>query len=506
MKFCGFEIRRDGRGNGYHLSQQDYVTEVLKRWEVTSKAQYPNYKVLEEDENYEGTVQEADVKEAQAMTGALLWLSTRTRPELACGVAAMSRLATRNPRRSIEIGEVLLAYLNDGARGLHYEATCSEEESWGKRQQLKVKRRNHLVEVFSDISYSGGRGHRSVQGLAIYLGGSIISWNCSLQAFPTHSTAESELVAYCECLTAGQSTVAMVASMWACSPKDIEKVMYGDNAAAVNVANGGASGTWRTRHLRVRSSVLRDALNPNSQIPEGPWRLMHLKGAELVADGFTKPLYGQAFLVFLADLGFGDPVQEVSGDSGVRVAKPPALALVALMASLLIAKATAQPDQEEEGEDVGDWWFVGGGVLMLLGCIHVAQWLWAAMMATMTSSGEEPVPVAANDDQPEEETCIVVESDDESTGEIVSVAASRVDTTSSGMSKRSGDQHCSAASASDAGMGSDVVRAPTDPRSGVDVPKHQRKLNPWSEFQKAHKGKGWSNDKMRAEYFKVKKL
>ena len=30
--------------------------------------------------------------------------------------------------------------------------------------------------------------------------------------------------------------------------------------------------------------------------------------------------------------------------------------------------------------------------------------------------------------------------------------------------------------------------------------------NPWNKFQKAHSGKGWSIEKMRAEYYKAKSL
>ena len=59
----------------------------------------------------------------------------------------------------------------------------------------------------------------------------------------------------------------------------------------------------RTCHLRIRSSILKEALQDNSEVPGGKWRLVHLKGTELVADGCTKPLHGQAFARFLEDLG-----------------------------------------------------------------------------------------------------------------------------------------------------------------------------------------------------------
>jgi len=39
------------------------------------------------------------------------------------------------------------------------------------------------------------------------------------------------------------------------------------------------------------------------EVPGGAWRLIHLKGSELVADGLTKQLLGQSFERFREDLG-----------------------------------------------------------------------------------------------------------------------------------------------------------------------------------------------------------
>ena len=52
-----------------------------------------------------------------------------------------------------------------------------------------------------------------------------------------------------------------------------ERVMYGDNAAAISLAYGNSSTSWRTRHLRVRSSILKEALDSNCQYPGGFWQL-----------------------------------------------------------------------------------------------------------------------------------------------------------------------------------------------------------------------------------------
>ena len=85
----------------------------------------------------------------------------------------------------------------------------------------------------------------------MFFAGVPIVWQSSQQAFVTHSTAESELVGYCEALNVGRSMEAMICAMIneKVGTNAIERVIYGDTSS------------WRTRHLRVRSSFLKEALD-----------------------------------------------------------------------------------------------------------------------------------------------------------------------------------------------------------------------------------------------------
>ena len=96
VHFCGFEISADEHGDGFHLSQQKYEQEILTRWNVKEASTFPNFKVSETDMEPPDSVDKVQIREAQALAGSLLWLSTRSRPDLAYGVAALSRLVTRN--------------------------------------------------------------------------------------------------------------------------------------------------------------------------------------------------------------------------------------------------------------------------------------------------------------------------------------------------------------------------------------------------------------------------
>ena len=152
------------------------------------------------------------VKHAQAIAGALLWLSTRTRPDLSVGFATVCRLATRKPGRAIEIGTLLMEYVKGNPGGLFYPNGVPGNV-WGEREQLKIAHHPRLLEVMADIAFGTGTKYRSIQGIATFLGGCVISWNTTVQPFVTYSTAESELVAYCDALNVGRSAEAMLCSM-----------------------------------------------------------------------------------------------------------------------------------------------------------------------------------------------------------------------------------------------------------------------------------------------------
>ena len=387
VHLCGFEVTMDEEGDGYHISQQKYEQELLARWKVSSSVSFPHFKLGEADCEQQPEVDINKVRAAQALAGSLLWLSTRSRPDLSYGVAAVSRLVTRNPVKAIEVAHVLLAYIKGNPGDLHYARWVKQK--WGARGQLKVARHEKLLEVFADIAYGSGTGHRSVQGLVVSLAGAPVAWQSSTQPFVTHSTAESELVSYCEALTAGRATEALWCAMWGeelNAKNTLERVLYGDNAAAIGLAHGNSTSSWRTRHLRVRSHLLHEALDGQSSYPGGPWKLHHLRGTELVADGMTKPLAGQSFAGFLEDLGL--KAGEVKMNKAALGGQPHELpdqqgALRALVVGgLLIKAAEAQGETTQNTQEASssvDALWMCGIVLVIIGAIWVMKTMCGAV-------------------------------------------------------------------------------------------------------------------------------
>ena len=301
----------------------------------------------------------------------------------------MSRLIARNPLKALEVGRVLLNYIKANPGGLHY-AKHFPNDGWGERRQLKHQRDCYSIEVFSDIAYAAGANHRSVQGIAVFFAGSPVAWQSSQQPFATHSTAESELVSYCESLLIGRATESLLCAMWGhpLNRNPFTRTIYGDNLAAIGLASGNTCASWRTRHLRIRASILKEAMEEECEVPGGIWRLLHLKGSELVADGLTKQLLGQAFARFVMDLGLrrevamssssavaGEDRPEESQNSSTSGVGPSssgapgdfaAVKAIVLGSTLLSVAEASQGAQPEE--DFTPVW-VAGATLMALGAV-----------------------------------------------------------------------------------------------------------------------------------------
>ena len=295
MRFLGIEIRRLCDGS-YLLHQECYAREVLERHPGVLPS--PFIKVPEEFEEEEA-VSLPKVKEAQKITGELLWLSGKTRPDLSWAVMKMAQNAVKKPRWTVELGKAVLAYMRSTLDfGLHYTSQAPVD----KDPDLQRGRPRHdgTLEVLVDASFSPGDGH-SVSGTIILLAGCRIQWESKKQTLMALSTAEAELTALVDGLQTGRSVRALIQLI----TSEVDLELYNDNRAAVILASG-AGGGWRTRHLRIRACGLSEALK------NGELSLSHRVGTSLWADGLTKPLPAHHLGRFCRGIWLGGP--DLGGD------------------------------------------------------------------------------------------------------------------------------------------------------------------------------------------------
>ena len=280
-RFCGYELRSDGE-KGYYLSQEGYVRDLLSRRKIEGRETVPLPKIVDgEDEVMCGSA----LKEAQGLVGELQWIASRTRPDVSYSTGVLARMMHRRPKYTVQMAGYLLKYLKvTTGRCLHYKSKTEETEE-------------RLV-VATDASFAPEHEQlRSVTGVIIRHHHNTLQWVSMRQPFVALSTCEAELLAFAEGFQDGESTSALMELL----QFKVKKQLVGDCRAALAQVVG-ETGPWRTRHLRLRASRLREAVKEEG----GSWIASYLAGTELVADGATKPLQGGAFKSFVERLGMTD--------------------------------------------------------------------------------------------------------------------------------------------------------------------------------------------------------
>lgn len=278
VRFCGFELRWLDDEN-LAIGQPSYTKDLIERHGVTVSRSSPMPKV-EIPEEPEENLTATEVKAAQALTGELLWLSIRSRPDIAFAVATMSRNLSKFPRWVVRVGKSVLEYLAGTPKKALVYGPCRRDR--GPLSNLPITRHEELIEAYADISFAP-QGGRSSQGIALAYAGMPVQWEASRQPFCAMSTAESELLGYCEAMQVVQALESLLTILH--GKDNFEKLMCGDNSSAIAILTK-PDGPWRTRHLRLRSHCLKEKLTD----PKGDWLLRHQKGTELIADFLTKPI------------------------------------------------------------------------------------------------------------------------------------------------------------------------------------------------------------------------
>ncbi|CAE7271136.1 RE1 [Symbiodinium sp. CCMP2592] len=360
--FCGAEIVRTERG--YCLSQVP-----LTKWSEPEP---------------EGSPDPALVKEAQGITGAILWVATRSRPDVSYAVSRMGQQATKAPQLSISIGHQVLQYLHSTLR-YSIEYCFDSGPYFSGHGLLAVPRRDQVLEVYSDASHSPCGG-RSVQAFVVMWRGSPLAWESTRQSFVTLSSAEAELVAMSHAIQMTECIQPLIDELLVC---DTTASLLADNSAAIRSFDGSPSG-WRSRHLRMR------ALSGREKIAANQLTVHHIPGDYQLADIATKPLSRGRILQLLDLMNVRDQSLQ---DGSVKAARlmsrfdfrdipaglitPESVAGLALLA--LLPRAKGQPVEDQL--DVGFGWLAWTvGVLLTVVLMLWGWWLLEGLEAIADSA------------------------------------------------------------------------------------------------------------------------
>ena len=187
------------------------------------------------------------------------------------------RQVNKRPKWVVKTAQQAFGYLKGTETQYLSYGVCTSDDR-GPEDDLPFHREMQQVEMFSDISFAPA-GERSLQGILGFYGGGLVQWEASRQASVVLSTDEGELMSYLESMVMGDSLASLIEVVE--GRKIGQKIIYGDNTAAIAILENPDC-PWRTRHLRLRATALRERLK------DGSWIIHHLPGVKLVADFLTK--------------------------------------------------------------------------------------------------------------------------------------------------------------------------------------------------------------------------
>ena len=361
VTFCGMDLSRHPAG--FRMCQAAYVQELLGRYGIEGSSMVPISKWVEPE--VVDSPSPEDVRDAQAITGALLWLSTR---DLAYVVSRCGQQATKNPNLSVSLGKQALAYLRS-TMDFGIDVPFRVGSFFSDHGLLSLPRTERVIELYTDASHSPS-GDRSMQAIFILWKGVPVAWEATRQAFTTLSSAEAELVAMMHGVQLSEAVQPLIEEL---VENDTVVSLLGDNEAALRSFQSTPSG-WRNRHLAGRERIDANLL-----------KVSHIPGEVQLADIGTKPLARTRLVQLLELMNIRGPGAGSDSAKTARMLSRLSLgsahstglvaeALAGLAILAVLPRARGQPTEDWVEEGVG-WllWLVGA---VLTGVSVLWGWWW----------------------------------------------------------------------------------------------------------------------------------
>lgn len=259
----GMSVIRDRENRTLHLSQEQYVLDMLELFNMTDCK--PAGTPLESKEIAGDDSPLPDSTPYKSLIGKLLYASSCTRPDITMAVSHLSRFMAKPQVKHWDQAKRILRYLKGTAHyGLTYGAAGSV-----------------TPEFFQDASYADEEGALSRTGLVAMLGGAAVNWGSQRQQTVALSTVEAEYMA----LTAATQDALFVRQLLEeIGHHQVEpSIMYEDNQGCISLSSNMMT-TKRSKHINVRYHFCRE------KIASGDIKVIYCPTERMLADVLTKPL------------------------------------------------------------------------------------------------------------------------------------------------------------------------------------------------------------------------
>ena len=204
-------------------------------------------------------------EEYQAMTGTLLYLSRKSRPDIAHAVGILSRSVATPTQRSMKDLRWLMGYVR-------YTADY----------QMVIRGGGMEIQGWTDASFAEDGDRKSTSGHVIKIGHDTIAWGSKRQSVVATSTLEAEYVAMSECARTAKWVRMLLEHDFGEKPQGKTRI-FCDNKGAIEVARNPTH-HFRSKHIDIKFHHVRE------MIEEGEIDLVYVSSESNVADVMTKPL------------------------------------------------------------------------------------------------------------------------------------------------------------------------------------------------------------------------
>ena len=249
--------------------------EMVKKLQTYKTPGTPGVGVVRPEE-VDVVITEEDQTLYRSGVGMLLYLVKHSRPDIANVTRELSKSMDKaTPAAYKELGRVIKFVLDRRDYGIKIEPKMPQQDGlW-------------TMVMYTDSDYAGDKDSRkSVSGFILFLMNVPVLWRSKAQKSVTLSSAEAEYVSLSEAAKEIKFVYQILITMGLKVKTPV--VVRVDNIGAIFMSEN-ISTTSRSKHVDIRYKYV------NEMVEEGFLKVIFVRSADNVADGFTKNISGDLY-------------------------------------------------------------------------------------------------------------------------------------------------------------------------------------------------------------------
>lgn len=271
--YLGINVEYDCKKGEMSLDQTNYIESLAEKYEIRNAKLY--YTPMEQSLSLEPAQSASNDLKYRNLIGALLYVSTGTRLDVAYSVNYLSRFQNCYDERHYKYALRILKYLY-----------------LTRDLKLKYKRnfKADLLDAFVDADWAGDKiDRKSTTGYIVRMFGNAIYWKSRKQGSVTKSSTAAEYVALSEVVSEIKVMINLLEDFQLSVDRPVK--IFEDNTGAIAIANYGNM-TKKSKYIEVHYHYV------NEMIEKGVIKVTKIESEYNCADILTKSLGRNKFEFF----------------------------------------------------------------------------------------------------------------------------------------------------------------------------------------------------------------